>query len=59
MMTYPVDQLTDFTTSEVRMRPEEGRLYIFPGWMEHGVEENQSDSDRISISFNVLALPRS
>jgi len=59
MMTYPVDQLTDFTTSEVRMRPEEGRLYVFPGWMEHGVEENQSDCDRISISFNVLALPRS
>jgi len=28
---------------------------VFPGWLEHGVEENQSDEDRISIAFNVLA----
>lgn len=55
MLTYPVDQATDFTTSEVRMRPEEGRLYVFPGWLEHGVDINQSDADRVSISFNVLA----
>jgi len=55
MLTYPTDKATDFTTSEVRMRPEEGRLYVFPGWLEHGVEINQSAADRISISFNVLA----
>jgi hypothetical protein len=40
------------------MRPEEGRMYVFPGWLEHGVDENQSARDRISISFNVLAVPR-
>lgn len=55
MLTYPVSKATDFTTSEVRMRPEEGRLYVFPGWLEHGVEVNQSDRDRVSVSFNVLA----
>ena len=49
---------TDFTAEEVRMRPEEGRIYIFPGWLEHGVEENKSDQDRVSISFNVLAIPQ-
>lgn len=58
MMTYPVDELSDFTAEEIQMRPEEGRLYVFPGWLEHGVEENRSDRDRISISFNVLASPR-
>jgi len=57
MMTYPIEQPTDFTSSEIQMRPEEGRLYVFPGWLEHGVEENKSDRDRISISFNVLATP--
>jgi len=57
MITYPADQPTDFTTDEVRMRPEEGRMYVFPGWLEHGVEVNESDRDRISISFNVLASP--
>ncbi|MDF1624011.1 MAG: putative 2OG-Fe(II) oxygenase, partial [Pseudohongiella nitratireducens] len=44
--------------SGIQMRPEEGRLYVFPGWLEHGVEENRSDRDRLSISFNVLAASR-
>mgnify|MGYP003648636099 CR=1 FL=1 len=58
MMTYPVTTPTEFTGSEISMRPEEGRMYIFPGWLEHGVEVNRSDRDRVSISFNVLATPR-
>jgi len=58
MMTYPIEQLTDFTAEEIQMPPEEGRLYVFPGWMEHGVEENRSDRDRVSISFNILAASR-
>lgn len=58
MLSYPSEKPTEFTSSEVRMRPEEGRMYVFPGWLEHGVEVNQSDRDRVSISFNVLALPR-
>lgn len=58
MLSYPADQATDFTTSQVRMSPEEGRLYVFPGWLEHGVEENHSDAERISLSFNVLAISR-
>lgn len=58
MLTYPTDKPTEFTASELRMRPEEGRMYVFPGWLEHGVDENLSDSDRVSISFNALAVPR-
>jgi uncharacterized protein (TIGR02466 family) len=58
MLSYPADKETEFTASHARMRPEEGRMYVFPGWLEHGVEVNQSDRDRVSISFNVLALPR-
>ena len=57
MMTYPATQPTEFTSEEVRMEPEEGRMYVFPGWLEHGVEENKSDQDRVSIAFNVLAGP--
>ena len=55
MMTYPVTRQTDFTADEVYMKPEAGRMYIFPGWMEHGVEMNESDQDRVSIAFNVMA----
>lgn len=58
MMTYPIEKVTEFTTEEVMMPPEEGRMYVFPGWMDHGVEENKSDQDRVGISFNVLATPR-
>jgi len=58
MMTYPIDTATDFTAEEITMRPEEGRMYVFPGWLEHGVEENRSNQDRVSISFNVAAFPR-
>lgn len=57
MMTYPVDSLTDFTASEIRMPAEAGRMYVFPGWLEHGVDENLSNRDRIGISFNVVAVP--
>lgn len=55
MLTYPASKPTVFTSDEVRLKPEEGRMYVFPGWLEHGVEENKSDRDRVSISFNVLA----
>ena len=57
MMPFPATKQTPFTASEVRMPPEPGRLYIFPGWLEHGVEVNQSDSHRVGISFNVVARP--
>jgi len=55
MLRPPIGQETHFTATEVRMRPEEGRMYVFPAWLEHGVEVNRSDRDRVSISFNVLA----
>lgn len=58
MMSYPATQPTEFTVGEVRMTAEEGRMYVFPGWLEHGVDVNESNSDRVGISFNVLATPR-
>ncbi|MCI5106141.1 MAG: TIGR02466 family protein [Pseudomonadales bacterium] len=55
MLSYPSSQPTEFTSDEINLPPEEGRVYIFPGWLEHGVRTNNSDRDRISISFNVFA----
>ena len=34
--------------------PKEGLLLFFPSWLEHDVEPNASDEDRISIAFNVV-----
>lgn len=40
-------------SSEYYVHPLEGRFIIFPSWLVHYVEPNQSDSPRVSISFNV------
>ena len=33
--------------------PTEGRILIFPAHLNHRVQENKSNEDRISISFNI------
>lgn len=34
--------------------PEQGRLILFPGFLDHSVNENTTNEDRISLSFNIL-----
>lgn len=34
--------------------PEQGRLILFPGFLDHSVNENTTSEDRISLSFNIL-----
>lgn len=41
------------STYYVPFTPIENQLLIFPPWLEHEVERNLSDEDRISISFNI------
>tara|TARA_B100000945_G_scaffold134019_1_gene107006 strand:+ start:180 stop:767 length:588 start_codon:yes stop_codon:yes gene_type:complete len=41
------------STSEV-CEPKENMLLLFPSWLEHEVEQNNTDEDRISISFNLI-----
>jgi len=31
-----------------------GRFLLFPSWVVHSVDINRSDSERISIAFNVM-----
>jgi hypothetical protein len=33
--------------------PQKNMLLLFPCWVEHDVEENSSNEERISISFNI------
>ena len=37
----------------VNYEPIAGRLIMFPSWLEHDVEANLSDQERISVSFNM------
>ena len=39
---------------EVRVDPKEGRIIMFPSWLWHCVEPNESDDIRISVSFNFI-----
>jgi uncharacterized protein (TIGR02466 family) len=38
----------------VTYTPSIGKIIIFPGWLEHEVEPNNSSEPRISFSFNYL-----
>ncbi len=33
---------------------EESKFYLFPSWVKHSVERNESDKERISIAFNFV-----
>lgn len=35
-------------------KPAVGNLLLFPGWLVHNVLTNESDEERISVSFNVV-----
>lgn len=40
-------------TRTTNIKPQVGRLLLFPGWMNHGVGTNATDNERVSLSFNI------
>jgi len=52
--SHPIeDRKTEFNIKVAGLEIEEGELLIFPAYLPHKVSENESDEDRIVISFNV------
>jgi len=51
-----IAQYTQLNSSAISFTPETGKLIMFPGWLPHGVNQNETDSDRISISFNTKII---
>jgi len=47
-----------FTAETIRIAPEEGSIVLFPSYLPHSVSTNNHDEERISISFNLIALPK-
>ena len=41
------------TFDEIGYAPQAGSLLLFPAWLQHYVENNEYDSERISIAFNI------
>jgi uncharacterized protein (TIGR02466 family) len=50
----PVAELTAENTDQVVVRVEDGTLLIFPSYLQHSVDANASEEERISISFNIM-----
>jgi uncharacterized protein (TIGR02466 family) len=49
-----VKQYNKFVGNEVSFEIREGRLILFPAWLPHGVPANQSERERVSVSFNIM-----
>lgn len=52
MMPPAADGTRPENSFHAKLAPEPGKLFLFPSWLEHGVAQNQSDRERISMSFN-------
>lgn len=50
----PVVELTGENTDLVVVSVKNGTLLIFPSYLQHSVDTNRSEEERISISFNIM-----
>lgn len=39
--------------SRYKIKPEVGKLILFPGWLMHSVGTNKTNNERVSVSFNI------
>ena len=53
-----VSQKNQFTGESIVIEPTEGNIILFPSYLPHSVQTNDHDEERISISFNIIALPK-
>ena len=47
-------ELTDENAGQIHITTREGRLVLFPSWLQHQVPRNKSQKARISIAFNIM-----
>jgi hypothetical protein len=47
-------ELTAENTDQVVVSVVNGNLLMFPSYLEHSVDTNMGDDERISISFNLM-----
>ena len=49
----------DFTENMIEVTPKEGELIMFPGWLMHYVDVNNSKHNTISVSCNINTVKES
>lgn len=42
--------------SQFAIRPEAGRIVLFPSWLRHSVRPHQGDRERVSIAINLVLV---
>ncbi len=52
MVPAPLRENRAENTLITTLPPEEGKLLMFPAWLDHGVSQQHEDADRISMSYN-------
>ncbi|MBI1732673.1 MAG: 2OG-Fe(II) oxygenase family protein [Gammaproteobacteria bacterium] len=50
----PVVELTAANTDQVVVSVSSGTLLMFPAYLQHSVDANRSEEERVSISFNIM-----
>ena len=56
MFPLPVDNYTDASFDDCYYKPEESSLLIFRSNLQHMVEKNKSQEDRISVALNFVCI---
>ena len=58
--SYPNVKSPNFLNAQVNgISPKEGALVLFPSFLDHSVNENESNEERIVISFNIILSMKS
>lgn len=56
MLNNGLKKYDEIYGNEISYTPETGKLILFPSFLAHRVETNNTNLDRISISFNTLLV---
>jgi uncharacterized protein (TIGR02466 family) len=52
------DKKNKFNAESLFLEPVEGHVFLWPSYLSHSVEPNNHDETRISVSFNVICIPK-
>lgn len=54
-----IENRNKFNSEKMKIEPSEGHVFFWPSYVTHSVEPNDHDFARISMSFNIVAIPKS
>jgi uncharacterized protein (TIGR02466 family) len=52
-ISMPISRYTEATSPSYHHQPQEGEFVLFPSWLPHFVDANESVEERISVAFNM------